>query len=111
MAPPKGFKQSVEAREKIRAASIGRRHTVESRAKLSAAFKGKPKGPKTEAQLAAHLKGMQKLRGRPRSGAVKAKISASLMGHGGYTDEIRQVMSDKARLHATVNFSGGSRRN
>jgi hypothetical protein len=45
--------------------------------------------------------------GKKRTDEVRKKISEALKGHGGYTDEIRQVMSDKAREHAALNFSGG----
>lgn len=107
MAPPKGFKHSAETRERIRATSLGRRHTPESKEKLRVAHTGKPKGPKTGGAKEAHMKAMQKLKGIPRSEEVRAKISAAVKGHGGYTDEVRQKMSEKARGHATVNFSGG----
>lgn len=107
MAPPKGFRHSAEAREKIRESSLGRRHTPDSKEKLRAAHIGKPKGPKIGEAKEAHLKAMQKLKGIPRSEEVRAKISAAVKGHGGYTAEIRQKMSDKARGHATINFSGG----
>ncbi|MCR4301834.1 MAG: endonuclease domain-containing protein [Sulfuricaulis sp.] len=108
--PKKGFKFSEESKAKMRASHLGQQHTAETRAKLSAALKGKttgPKGRKTEAQKAAHLKGMQKLRGKKRPEHVRARISATLMGHEGPSAEMRQVMSSKAREHATVNFSGG----
>ena len=73
--PMRGKNHTPEAREKIRATSLGRRHTPTSKAKLSAAHTGKRLTPEHRAKLSVAHMGMR------YSEEARRNMSRSRTGH------------------------------
>jgi group I intron endonuclease len=71
---PLGRSLSEQAKEKIRAANVGRKHTAETRAKMSEMRKGKKLSPE-------HVKALQGINiGRVHSDAMRANLSEAKKG-------------------------------
>lgn len=94
---PRGVKHSAEARDRMRAAKVGRKLTPEHRAKIGASGAGKKMDPEAVARRnAARLANG----GFRQSAESYAKMVETRRARGGFqhTDETRQMISEKMRL-------------
>eukprot|EP00884_Botryococcus_braunii_P020447 jgi/Botrbrau1/7086/Bobra.0165s0108.1 len=71
---PKGYRLSLEARQKVSMAKLGVPRTPETRAKISQALKGVSRDSETRAKIAAAKRGV------PRTPETRAKISQARKG-------------------------------
>lgn len=79
LSPTWGYKHTDEAREVIGVHSRGRAHTPESRDKIRQYLLGKPKSAAVRAKISASLSGEKNYNyGKPRSDAFKAKVSKAV---------------------------------
>jgi group I intron endonuclease len=79
LSPTWGYKHTDEAREAIGVHSRGRAHTPESRDKIRQYLLGKPKSAAVRAKISASLSGEKNYNyGKPRSDAFKAKVSKAI---------------------------------
>ena len=93
---PSGFRHSDEAKEKIRAAHLGRKRSAETCARIGDATRGKNIGKKATDETRAKMSAAQK--GRVVSPEVRAKISASHVGlsNGPLSDEHKAKIAAKS---------------
>ncbi len=112
---------SVEAREKMRAAALGREVSAATRAKISAARLGKKKSPETRARMRlghlgkphppvsletrAKLRAAQ--RGRPATDQTRAKIGAAFRGKK-LSPEHRAKLRAASQGEKNAQWRGGS---
>jgi group I intron endonuclease len=94
---PRGVKHSAEARDRMRAAKIGRKLTPEHRAKIGASGAGK----KMDQEAVARRNAARRANGGfTQSAESYAKMVQTRRARGGFqhTDETRKTISEKMRL-------------